>query len=314
MKLNSLILIALFVFSLQLLNGQYIPMVEEGKFWVYTNHQLPADFPSPISGHAITFQGDTVINSLDYKKVYYHSLKGDNPCSSSSWQSPCWSPDYPYQTKSKSLISFVREDTLEKKVYLSNGECDSEEHLIYDFSIPIGDTINSCIYDFVLTYQSSNSAFGIVDSIGVRNRYGKERSTVYTAGTQYFIGLIPNGQVQIYEGFGIETFGVFYRPQSVLENFCEGEMEPCHLILSDDLLESTNEIKVFPNPSKGEFQISMEIENIKNISIFSTIGKLKAEFFGTNIIDIHHLERGIYFLELVTKNDKRFIKKIILEN
>src|SRR5688572_18690710 len=95
----------LFILSLmaKLSIGQYDPMVAEGKYWIYLNYYISAhEDLLPVSGHAITFEGDTIINTIGYKKVYKHLLKGTHPC----MYPPCWQFAYPYQTESKSLISF----------------------------------------------------------------------------------------------------------------------------------------------------------------------------------------------------------------
>ena len=130
MKPESLAFIFLFLFGPKLLQGQYIPIVEEGKYWIYLNYYISAhEDLLPVSGHALSFEGDTTVNSINYKKVYKHLLKGAHPC----MYPPCWQFTYPYQTESKSLISLIREDTLSKKIFnlpfSSFGFCDTSEHL-----------------------------------------------------------------------------------------------------------------------------------------------------------------------------------------
>lgn len=61
MKSKLFQIIALIFLIANFSNGQYIPFVEEGKFWIYKSHENP-DLPAPIFGHAITFKGDTIIN------------------------------------------------------------------------------------------------------------------------------------------------------------------------------------------------------------------------------------------------------------
>jgi len=64
-------------------------MVEENKYWIYIDHSS-IDFPSAYDGHAITIEGDTIINSETYKKVYWHELEGSNTC-----PYYCWTPNIP---------------------------------------------------------------------------------------------------------------------------------------------------------------------------------------------------------------------------
>ena len=165
-----------------------LPLVEEGKFWIYKTH-FQSDMPSGISGHAITFQGDTIINSLSYKKVYRLELKGDHNCP--PHERPCWDPHYPYQAESRALHSFIREDLMERKVYhlplSDNNSCSPDEHLLIDFSLEVGDTLNDCIYDVIWTPNDPN--IGVVDSIKIQNAYDKDRNTLFTYGFHFSIGL-----------------------------------------------------------------------------------------------------------------------------
>jgi len=313
MKLESLGIIFLFSFVSNMLHGQYIPIVEEGKFWIYLNH-FDSDHPVAVSGHAITFQGDTIINSFSYKKVYKHGLSGEHNCQFP----PCFQFDIPYQTISKTLVSFIREDTVNKKVFnlpaLNYGFCDTIEHLIFDYSLDIGDTINSCIYEFIGADFDHHPPLGIVDSIKVTERFGKNRTTIFTTGTQKYEYLPIIGEILILEGVGLENYGIFHEPLSYLVDFCEGGMETCEIILANSTLESKKEVNIFPNPTNGVLQISIEKEELKSIRIFSAMGVFVTDFIRTNSLDVSNLEEGIYFLELTSENGDRIVKKIVKEN
>ena len=156
--------------------------------------------------------------------------------------------------------------------------------------------------------------WGIVDSFGVVEKYGKERTTIYSYGIIYWHGLPIVGAARIFQGFGIEHYGVFYEPLTLLHDFCEGEIEPCQLILSDAFIERKKEVNIFPNPSKGIFQISIEEENVHLIRVYSLVGEFKTEFQHMNKIDLSEFASGIYFLEIITMDNKRLIKKILKEN
>lgn len=316
MNLRNVLIIALFFSPLNKLLAQYIPMVEEGKFWIY-QQQENQDFWTPISGFAITFLGDTIINSLSYKKVYQLNLKGEH-CSDVT-QYPCWDFDIPYQAESKQLISFIREDTVNRQVYnlpISNNGffCDFEEYLMMDFSSSIGDTLNDCVYESIGADNTSMYSLGIVDSINVVEAFDKPRNTIFTTGLYLVIGLPAISELYFHEGVGINTYGLFYRSRSVFYDFCEGEMDQCNLILSQNSIDKNKQINIFPNPSKGIFQISMEEEKIELIKVYSLLGELKSEFQNSNDIDISDFPKGVYFLEIITKNNERLINKILKEN
>ncbi len=314
MNLKNVLIISFFFLPFNLLLAQYIPMVEEGKFWIYNVHSN-SDFPSSESGHAITFLGDTIINSLIYKKVYKLKLKGEHGCAVT--EMPCWDFDYPYQTEERKLISLIREDTTEKKVFnlpIFNGSPASEENLIYDFSLSIGDTINTSIYDFIGANIYSDDGWGIVDSFDIIQKYEIERPTILSYGIIYWHGLPVQGQARIFQGFGLESYGIFHAGLTLLKDFCEGEIDQCELILSASSVEKSKEVNIFPNPSQGIFNISIEKEKIELIKVYSLLGELKSEFQHTDNIDISDFPKGVYFLEIITKDKERLIKKVLKEN
>lgn len=313
MKLKSLNLIALFLFAVTSISAQYLPFVEEGKFWIYTNH-FQSDMPSAISSHAITFKGDTLINSLMYKKVFRYNLKGDHDCP--PHERPCFQVEYPYQAESKWLISFVREDLDEKKVYHlpidSNEFCASGDHLLFDFSLMVGDTLNDCLFSVIGI--DTEPGVGVVDSIKMENAYDKARNTLWTYGFEISIGLPFPSQIPIYEGVGAGSFGIFYKPLSVFSDFCEGDIERCNSIFSNDRATyAVNEINIFPNPSDGLFQLSLQPQFFKSMKVYSIFGKLMSELEVKSELDLRTFKSGVYVVELVTKDDYRIVQKVIIQ-
>lgn len=303
-------IIILLLLTNTLLSGQYTPFVVEGKFWIYKNH-LNSDFPSAISGHAITFLGDTIINSITYKKVYKLNLKGGQDCPAA--QVPCWNFDYPYQTESKVITAFIREDTLNKKIYNLLNSSTGDEAILFDFSLNMGDTLNNYVYESISASNTNQFPGGIVDSIQVIEVYGQLRNSIFTYGFYTIIGLPYELPIIISEGLGFIDFGIFYKPLSVFVDYCEEELEQCDLILSNKSTILQKEIKVYPNPSNGIFQIETD-KVLKNIRVFSVLGQIKIASKFTNKIDLSPLENGIYLLEITTDNDEIIIKKIKKES
>lgn len=82
-----------------------------------------------------------------------------------------------------------------------------------------------------------------------------------------------------------------------------------NLSLNDNIL---SDIKIYPNPTKNE--ITLETANANNfkINLYSILGQ-KVMHFDTitnNTISLSEIERGTYFLEIISNNSKE-IKKII---
>lgn len=79
-----------------------------------------------------------------------------------------------------------------------------------------------------------------------------------------------------------------------------------------EISSTTNDFKIYPNPSNGEFNISFD--NPKgdfSIEIYSLIGQKVFEKENTrnNIISVTNLQKGIYLVK-ITKDSKSTVKKI----
>ena len=99
--------------ALEKLMAQYIPLVEESKYWIYYDFQAR---PRPTTGFLITIKGDTILNGMLYKKVYKYELTGE--LKSLAINEPLqFVADFPYNLQDKELISLLREDYEKKLVF-----------------------------------------------------------------------------------------------------------------------------------------------------------------------------------------------------
>ena len=84
----------------------------------------------------------------------------------------------------------------------------------------------------------------------------------------------------------------------------------------------SDQLKIFPNPSDGRFQLSLEYDGIKKIAakIFDITGKLVQDISETLVIDESNVSvevdlkvprSGIYFLR-IEMGKNAFTKKIII--
>lgn len=71
--------------------------------------------------------------------------------------------------------------------------------------------------------------------------------------------------------------------------------------------------KAYPNPSKGYLQI--DAQNIKSLKLYNLNGKVvysTSNYISGAIININHVEQGVYYLQIDTKNGSK-TEKIIIE-
>jgi len=92
-------------------------------------------------------------------------------------------------------------------------------------------------------------------------------------------------------------------------------------VLGVDKVSSINNIKLFPNPTSGIFNIS-NIENIdlKTIEVINILGSITLQVnihnlsFDNNLpLNLSDLKKGVYFLKLITTSGQSGIQKLIIE-
>jgi hypothetical protein len=128
------------------------------------------------------FQGDTVIEDLKYKKVYIQ----DN--------------DSIADFNNAYYFAAVREDTMAGKVYFRSEYyySDGQEHLLYDFSVDVGDTVR--FYSLWSGLQKKEMTVKSIDSILIDNHYRKRINFDHE----------NSGEESWIEGIG-STHGLFFR-------------------------------------------------------------------------------------------------------
>lgn len=124
------------------------------------------------------------------------------------------------------------------------------------------------------------------------------------------LGLTFRYQAAITIDDQIELIG--YRKGNVIV----GDITPVCLLSSNNNIstKTTHSIQFFPNPTSEEINIKFSMENHApySFSIYNTFGQLmrSEENFISNSINLSSLEKGIYYLEIQSK-DGYFVKKIV---
>lgn len=195
------------------------------------------------------------------------------------------------------------------KTYAYNGE----EELLMDFTLDVGDTLNTSI--------SYGLVVGSIDSVLVGTAYRKRFN--------FSNGDICNWMV---EGVGHET-GLF-EPMSTAMSFfsimdCYGEYdEPlfgemdCILNVGvEDLSANVSDVLIYPNPTSSALTVDLSqlTNTIASYSITDIYGKvIRTEAFVSSkpemfVIDLSDFNSGIYFLKLNAENRDVVISKKIIK-
>lgn len=242
--------------------------------------------------------GDTIINSITYKKVSQANSTGypTNP------------GGIPY---GPSGFSFAyRNDIANKKVYIyTNISGQYKDTLWYDFNLGIGDTLKSA-YSLRVDPNSNDQRAIVtsIDSVLICNVYYKRFQ--FGCGGFQDLGLI--------EGFGFEDnfiqTGYIYCP-----------FEPVYIYHTDFScsLTSVNEptaflkqLQIFPNPALNILQINFPKQNTTlplDYSIMDCLGKvvITGTIETNKSIDISKIKAGLYFITVQDRQKNFFQDKFV---
>lgn len=247
----------------------YLPLVDTGKYWY--DDVVSTQFPPTIYTTCYTIHDvDSCFGGECYKTLCYSNY------------SDVWS-----------CTMFIREDTLAKKIYL-NVPGWTQEQLLYDFSLAVGDSFN--YFPIIsLTYESFAGK--------TRKKFTFSNNEVWYEGVGSLLGLrkenllscyVENDSIPFYWGAwaGSSCWHGMYEGQSGMEN-----------------------LSIYPNPSSGKVWIETPrpSEGSGFISVYDMKGnQIKQRALANRekyiVIDFSDLEPGLYFIKAGQYHGK-FVKQ-----
>ncbi len=282
--------------------SQYKPMLNEGSAWHHYHW-----FEGSCNQHLIV-ENDTTINNIDYKKI---ANQGDH----------CYYTNY----------TFVREDTISKKVYYNYFDTDI---MIYDFSLTAGDTIKSTFqyYEFELVLDSISGllpqypACILPPEVFIQNpkvfyltdlKYPNSAQIIWIEGigniSNPFISYLPwtagdmgDALLCHFDETGFQDYHYVY---------CE-EPEPCQgPVLINTIDKTEPEINFYPNPffDKVYLEVSGKENFIKSIEYYNSEGQFirsENEISSQNI-NLSGFDSGLIYVIIRTKKGNAITKKLI---
>jgi hypothetical protein len=270
----------------------YIPLLDTAKQWNVTETYYgfsTKTFFLKISGN------DTLINNTLYKTIWQEGL-----------------PIFLFPDK----WGFIREDTTNKRVYgIKQGS--TEEFLLYDFSLAVGDTVESEI-----SYYCANT-FSVqrIDTITLLNNEKRRKWTlgdvVLASPSHYYLEWIEgigNLDILMYPTSCTTPHAPTYSLLCYYENDTQLYKHPiydtCYIdYVSSVYVQGEKDLKIiaYPNPVKDFLNIETS-ENIKinQIKIYNLSGQ---EVFNNVItqsqikvnIALPNLTNGMYIIQIETE-------------
>ena len=80
-----------------------------------------------------------------------------------------------------------------------------------------------------------------------------------------------------------------------------------------DIINSQDEITIYPNPSNGRFHIKTNLD-IKNILIYNAGGVMVYETSFHPSLNISYFPKGIYFIKFISRDNRRIMKRFLIKD
>jgi hypothetical protein len=300
--MKKYLLLLIVAISTQITFAQYRPLPMQNAEWINWGGLYLLSCPTcTFVNYKYYTDGDTIINSTTYVKIKKTELPAINDVSI-----------YPTYTGA------IRQDTLNKKIYIVLADS-TTERILYDFSLQVGDTINSVLHDLASDCVGFNiETISSIDSILINGNYHKRfnvqgscNSVSYIEGIGSYYGLIFPNRLDEKESHlsCTKVNGQTYYPYI---NFSCNLTNP---VSTMDKMVNISDIDIYPNPTADELNIKITNAGLSFvlITISNTLGEIVIkEKMLTNEkkLDISTLPNGLYFLKLNSK-ENTITKKII---
>ncbi len=277
--------LVLMIFVYGHINAQiYHPLIKSNKFW---DVQFTDGSICGLSGGGRFFiQGDTIISGKKYNIVRGYGIVPVN--------SGPYCPPFAIDESISGIHCFLREDTIEKKVYKYE-TIYSQEDLYYDFSLSIGDTLKSHYATIVFgtTLIVTN-----VSLISLNN--GELRKKFFLNNGEYYIESIGGGSKGLAE-YLFNTLGGSSIQECVFENGVQlWYYDPCFGYLNINKAQNVENVSIYPNPSTDFINISGVVGEF-TMAVYDYSGRLILQGENQKNIELSRFRSGIYMIKIVSE-------------
>ena len=264
-------------------------LLEENKTW---NVVTCMNFGG-CSTQILKISGDTTIDQVIYKKLYFTNDSIDN-----NWH----------------ILYGIRENTETNLVYIYDF-MKGEEKLLYDFSLQEGDIFQTPLCpDFEMV-------LGEIDTVTLENGEQRRRYS-FGYSEQWIVGIGSlNGLVSV--GYNYCMMDIWKELSCCHESdeliYMSPEYSDCYvntLGIEDGMKKEL--VKVFPNPTNGMIKLqfndlvfsdmTIEVVNMSGQLVFSNV----FSSYNNESIDLNYLSKGIY--SIIIKSDNQIYRdKLLIE-
>lgn len=299
---------------------QHRHFFEEGARWVYVTEESyePGQLNVYSNLEEYTLRGDTVLESVLYKKLYkrivhYYTVKPPFPHPSTTTTG--YSQEGPF---------FIRADENEPLVYYKV-HVDSIEKILYRFDLKAGDTLsffpdygkfNEVLKKDSIEFSGETLALFLTDTTSIPQ----------TNGIIEGIGSL-NGLTEFYPFFPALSGGILmkqlicfrFQGETFRTPFAEFSMKDCYdentfIVSAEDISANRNDVTIFPNPGQGQMTVVVP-EHWKGgeLSVYNSSGLcVLSEKLTSSGHEIFMKKNGLYFYLIRVKGQNLFSGKLVV--
>ncbi|KAB2859079.1 MAG: T9SS type A sorting domain-containing protein [Flavobacteriales bacterium] len=314
MSKKSLLYFFLFL-SINSFGQTYYPFPDSVGVWKQTS----SFYEGSDIHYALFMNGDTIINSITYNKLYYSDTPNNIDTDNSNYYGAI-------RENNKKIYFFP--DSIYNIYYPEYFFCFTsyiypypsftEEVLLYDFNVNVGDTVH---------YPHLDSTYIIItwiDSVLVQGEYRKQYN--YSYSYKPMSSCQPIGPQNYVEGIGDINMGLFsifiwyFENSESLNCFEDDEVfysnvSNCMTVGNEDI-KTKESYQIYPNPTSEVLFIELDNPITNLIYILDITGK---EVYSTKTIqkttsiDVSSFKIGLYIVKIVS-NQGNITSKLISIN
>ena len=285
---KHLLLISLLIIGFNDYSQDYHKLIRTGSYWDQYTVVLPEICYTTITRFSFTNK-DTVLGGLTYRINKCYPFKSLNPLP--------MCPPFVVDTISFISQSFFREDTINRKVYKYCEGCQPKDQLFYDFSLSVGDTLQTLqqtLYGEPLILTS-------LDTVTLLNgEKRKQYGFANSASTINYVESIGGDQgLDLPIVAGMESYGGFF---CVSQNEINLWGDNCDNYFVGMNEKNTDEVKIYPNPAHEIVNIRLPSDIYSaEFTIFDTRGnEIVAAILNQqmNVLSISQIVPGFYIYKI----------------
>lgn len=257
------------------------------------------------------FDGDTLINSEIYHKVYRSEVD-----SVVDWNLGSLPPMI-----DSGYVGALRDDSAANQSFFVFRDTE-EDSLLFDYNLEIGDSLRGCMVAWDYQRPIVTSIDSVLIDGSFRNRWNFSEIQARGPEFPYFIEGVGSS-VGLFEH--VWSYNIDFRLRNLVcvkygnDVIFQTDYESsygCNFVSTGDELSNDFGLTLYPNPTNGSFFICSESSKSMEITVFNLMGQevySRTNVKSNEVIELGNVETGIYLVKVLGENLNPLQKIVVLD-